>query len=77
MKQVSQKFSTTQIASTVGILITLYNVYAKISGQTSINLSVEEITAIAVAATPVVSFGYVMWRRTQKGESLKLGFIKR
>ena len=70
-----QNFSTTQLSSSLGILVIAWNVYARLTGSTEVVLSQEEMIALGTLALPAVNFGYVMWRRTKKS-TLKWGIIR-
>jgi len=76
MKEVSETFSTTQLAGSLTIGLTVYNLVAKNSDLISnFSATPNEIMALATLAAPIVTCGYMMWRRLQKSD-LFLGFLK-
>lgn len=75
MSEISTKVSTTQVASGLAILLTVYNMFAQNSNLQTVTATPEELLAIATLGAPIIPSLYVMWRRTKKS-LLKYGFLK-
>ena len=76
MKEVNDKFSTTQVAGAIAIAFTIYNTLAPAFEWAPIlNLGAEQLNAFATVIVMILPTVYMMWRRTKKS-ALKLGLFK-
>jgi hypothetical protein len=75
MVETVKKFSTTQVASVIGTLLTLYNLWRTSQGMEAVTLTGEQVLALATAALPILSFLWVMKERVKKS-TLKWGILK-
>ena len=75
-KEVSTKFSTTQIAGVITLCLTVYNMIAQNVVQLdTFAASPDQMLALAGLLTPIITTLYMMWRRVKK-TPLKWGFLK-
>lgn len=74
--KLTERFSTTQVAGVLTMLLTIYNAVAQISGMSALIVTPETVTLIASLLSPIAPSIYMMWRRTKKDDSLKFGFLK-
>ncbi len=73
--EVSKRFSTTQVAGTLTVAFTLYNAFARNTGKPMLDMSADEMLALAALVAPAATAAYMMWRRTKKSH-LFFGMFK-